>query len=125
MAINSVTAICSVSYEVRVLKQDILMRYICCVACCSIPQELRDGTLKYSQCQMFDRNYSTLLVQIETEEDLDRLEQQISAINLSLSTTGCLHGWNFDYTQYATTIVTEVGYGLIYTCSTLGKPVEI
>jgi hypothetical protein len=61
---------------------------------------------------MFDRNYSTLLVQIESEEDLDRLGQQLSTINLSVSTTGCLHGWNFDYTQYATTVVTEVGCGL-------------
>jgi hypothetical protein len=60
---------------------------------------------------MFDRNYSALLVQIETEEDLDRLKLQISASNLSFSTTGCLHGWNFDYTEYATTIVTEVGEG--------------
>jgi hypothetical protein len=68
---------------------------------------------------MFDRNYSSLLVQIETEEDLDRLEQQLSATNLSVSTTGCLHGWNFDYTQYATTIVTEVSLGLLYTCSGL------
>lgn len=71
---------------------------------------MRDGTLRYSQCQMFDRNYSALLVQVETEEDLDRLEQQVSASNLSLPTTGCLHGWNFDYTQYATTVVTEVGH---------------
>jgi len=83
-----------------------------CVACCSIPQEMRDGTLRYSQCQMFDRNYSALVVQVETEEDLDRLKQQISASNLSFSTTGCLHGWNFDYTDYATTVVTEVGHGL-------------
>jgi len=61
---------------------------------------------------MFDRNYSALVVQVETEEDLDRLKQQISASNLSFSTTGCLHGWNFDYTDYATTVVTEVGHGL-------------
>ena len=73
---------------------------------------MRDGTLRYSQCQMFDRNYSALVVQVETDEDLDRLKQQVSASNLSLSTTGCLHGWNFDYTEYATTIVTEVGHGL-------------
>lgn len=63
---------------------------------------------------MFDRNYSALLVQVETEEDLDRLEQQVSASNLSLPTTGCLHGWNFDYTQYATTVVTEVGHDLSF-----------
>jgi hypothetical protein len=62
---------------------------------------------------MFDRNYSALLVQVETEEDLDRLKQQVSASNLSFSTTGCLYGWNFDYTEYATTIVTEVGQGLL------------
>ena len=70
---------------------------------------MRDGTLRYSQCQMFDRNYSALVVQVETEEDLDRLKQQISASNLSSATIGCLHGWNFDYTEYATTVVTEVG----------------
>ncbi|XP_069702108.1 beta-alanine transporter-like [Periplaneta americana] len=73
----------------------------------SIPLEFRDGALRYSQCQMFDRNYSSMLVNVETEEDLDRLEQQVSASNLSHSTVACVHGWNFDYTQYATTIVTE------------------
>jgi hypothetical protein len=74
---------------------------------------------------MFDRNYSALLVQIETEEDLDRLEQQVSMGNLSLPTTGCLHGWNFDYTQYATTIVTEVGHDLsfLYTKECLTTPI--
>jgi len=61
---------------------------------------------------MFDRNYSALVVQVETEEDLDRLKQQISASNLSSATTGCLYGWNFDYTEYATTIVSEVGHGI-------------
>jgi hypothetical protein len=60
---------------------------------------------------MFDRNYSALLVEVETEEDLDRLKQQVSASNLSFSITGCSHGWNFDYSDYATTIVTEVGQG--------------
>jgi hypothetical protein len=85
---------------------------------------MRDGTLRYSQCQMYDRNYSALVVQVETEEDLDRLQQQIYASNLSLSTTGCLHGWNFDYTEYATTVVTEVGHRLylsvlLVSCCTL------
>jgi hypothetical protein len=61
---------------------------------------------------MYDRNYSALVVQVETEEDLDRLKEQVYASNLSLSTTGCLHGWNFDYTEYATTVVTEVGHRL-------------
>ncbi|PSN38714.1 hypothetical protein C0J52_23054 [Blattella germanica] len=59
---------------------------------------------------MFERNYSSLLFQVETEEDLDRLEQQINSINLSQTTTSCIHGWNFDYSQYATTVVTEVRY---------------
>jgi len=81
---------------------------------------MRDGTLRYSQCQMFDRNYSALVVQVETEEDLDRLKQQISASNLSFSTTGCLHGWNFDYTEYATTIVTEVGHDLFLSILLVG-----
>jgi hypothetical protein len=69
---------------------------------------------------MFDRNYSALVVQVETEEDLDRLKQQISASNLSSATTGCLHGWNFDYTEYATTIVTEVGHGLFLSVFLVG-----
>ncbi|KAJ9596576.1 hypothetical protein L9F63_012409, partial [Diploptera punctata] len=73
----------------------------------SIPIQIRDGTVRYSQCQMFEHNYSSLLLNVETEDDLDRLEQQINSINLSSTITSCVYGWNFDYTQYATTVVTE------------------
>ncbi|XP_075225827.1 beta-alanine transporter [Lycorma delicatula] len=61
----------------------------------SIPVEWREGVAVYSQCLMYDRNYSSV-VGLQEFEPPD---------NASISP--CQHGWSFDYSRYAATIVTE------------------
>ncbi|KAJ1532010.1 hypothetical protein ONE63_000644 [Megalurothrips usitatus] len=60
----------------------------------SIPAGDRGG---FSQCRMFRRNYSRLAAAVEAA-----LEQAPD-----VDTLPCAHGYAFDYTQYATTVVTE------------------
>lgn len=58
--------------------------------CSSIPVSWREGMPVYSQCSMYALNYSAPL--------------PVSAAQ----TVSCTHGWSFDYSKYATTVVTEV-----------------
>lgn len=65
--------------------------------CCSIPVEWKEGQAVFSSCTVFARNYSELRALPTKQHDL-------AAANI----TSCKHGWTFDYSQYATTVVTEV-----------------
>ncbi|XP_046659328.1 beta-alanine transporter-like isoform X1 [Homalodisca vitripennis] len=62
----------------------------------SIPVEWKDGEPTFSHCTMFARNYSEL-------RQLPVSQHALAAANV----TTCRHGWTFDYSQYATTVVTE------------------
>ncbi|KAG8318293.1 hypothetical protein J6590_006609 [Homalodisca vitripennis] len=62
----------------------------------TIPVEWKDGEPTFSHCTMFARNYSEL-------RQLPVSQHALAAANV----TTCRHGWTFDYSQYATTVVTE------------------
>ncbi|RZF35560.1 hypothetical protein LSTR_LSTR014552 [Laodelphax striatellus] len=63
----------------------------------SIPLILREGEYIHSQCHMYERNYSDLLDPLGSSGGLDA----------NLTTSPCQYGWNFDYSRYAATVVTE------------------
>lgn len=56
----------------------------------SIPVE-EDGT--FSKCRMYDRDYSQASYDGFSDKD---------------ATVACTHGWDYDYSQYINTVVTEV-----------------
>ncbi|XP_041987765.1 beta-alanine transporter-like [Aricia agestis] len=65
----------------------------------SIPQELRNGKLEYSQCTMYNLNYTEILANYTSIEEvlMDRDPEVIP----------CNNGWTFDRDVYKSTVVTE------------------
>lgn len=61
----------------------------------SIPMETRDGVEMYSNCLMYDYNYTQVL-----NEGLPH--------NISVSQVPCKHGWNYDRSVYKSTLVTDM-----------------
>lgn len=108
--------------------------------CCSIPVESRGG---FSQCRMYRRNYSRVAeaVELALGQELPAVEAALAALvpspglgaGLGLGPGGlwgdgnesvlvvaqgedtlpCAHGYAFDYSQYATTVVTEVSEAVL------------
>ncbi|XP_054288921.1 beta-alanine transporter-like [Macrosteles quadrilineatus] len=62
----------------------------------SIPAEWKEGEPVFSHCTMYVRNYSELRSLPSSQHTL-----------VDTNVTSCKHGWTFDYSQYATTVVTE------------------
>jgi hypothetical protein len=62
----------------------------------SIPVE-KDGS--FSKCRMYDRNYE--------QESYDGFSDKDAIV-------ACTHGWDYDYSQYINTVVTEVPKQTIY-----------
>lgn len=68
----------------------------------SIPTEYRDGGLHYSECKMYDLNYTDLI------ENYVFIENIISNRPDSKNTLDCKHGWIYDKSTYQNTVVVEV-----------------
>lgn len=66
----------------------------------SLPRERRDGESVYSQCQMYDVNY--------TQVAINYLLNNLSTPNTSWPVINCRHGWNYDRSTYYNTLVTEM-----------------
>ncbi|CAK1544877.1 unnamed protein product [Leptosia nina] len=64
----------------------------------SIPKELRNGILEYSQCEMYNMNYTDIL----TQYPIDVFPQEGSA-----DVVPCQNGWVYENTVYQSTVVTE------------------
>ncbi|XP_022920051.2 beta-alanine transporter [Onthophagus taurus] len=62
----------------------------------SVPLELVNGVLKYSECKMYDRNYTDISLTIQ-DFDYDNDTVQID----------CKNGWIFDKSLYKQTVVME------------------
>lgn len=62
----------------------------------SLPIEIKDGAEKYSQCRMYDINYTRLL---QNDYDFKRHHWPI---------TDCKHGWTYDKSMFRTTLVAEM-----------------
>ncbi|XP_049779304.1 beta-alanine transporter-like [Schistocerca cancellata] len=71
----------------------------------SAPLEERDGLASFSQCRVLRRNFSALLAAAPSEEELLLLPRP--ADDASAAAGPCHSGWHFDYSQYATTVITE------------------
>ncbi|CAH0398900.1 unnamed protein product [Chilo suppressalis] len=67
----------------------------------SIPVEDKNGNLQYSQCSMYNLNYSDLLRNHENLDEFTRREMPADNI------IPCKNGWTHDKTIYKNTVVTE------------------
>ncbi|XP_045486894.1 beta-alanine transporter-like [Pieris rapae] len=66
----------------------------------SIPQERRNGILDFSQCNMYDINYTDILSRYSTIEEALMLEGPADIVP-------CKNGWVYEDTVYQSTVVTE------------------
>ncbi|XP_038223526.1 beta-alanine transporter [Zerene cesonia] len=66
----------------------------------SIPLELRNGVLEYSQCNMYDLNYTDILNQYTTLEEAAVSEGTADIVP-------CRNGWMYENVVYQSTVVTE------------------
>ncbi|CAB3220385.1 unnamed protein product [Arctia plantaginis] len=66
----------------------------------SIPMELKNGVLQYSECSMYNLNYSDIAKSYQTLDD-------IALIQSSSETIPCTKGWNYNRNIYKNTVVTE------------------
>uniref|UniRef100_T1JCC2 Major facilitator superfamily (MFS) profile domain-containing protein n=1 Tax=Strigamia maritima TaxID=126957 RepID=T1JCC2_STRMM len=64
----------------------------------SIPKEIRKGKEEFSRCLIYDRNYSSIL----------QAEPPDFSTNLTILATKTCDQWNYDFSEYTSSIVTEV-----------------
>lgn len=76
----------------------------------SIPLELRDGEYKFSECKMYDRNYTDIIrfLDSRTPMDLSRHGSQYVSVADAFDTKECSSGWNYDRRAFPNTVVMEV-----------------
>lgn len=60
--------------------------------------ELKNGVLQYSQCKMYNLNYS----------DIAKNQNLGDAVREGADVVPCKHGWTFDREIYESTVVSEV-----------------
>ena len=65
-----------------------------------LPNEIKDGETVWSQCSMYDRNY--------TGWTRDDVIMDLYNNKSDLSVVPCRHGWVYDQSLYTSTIVTKV-----------------
>lgn len=65
----------------------------------SIPLELRNEQLEYSECSMYKLNYTELVGSYPSLEGLQDSQPE---------TVPCTHGWVYDMSTYTNTVVSEV-----------------
>ena len=66
----------------------------------TIPLHIRNNKLEYSQCQMYDLNYTTM-----TTRDVDDIMTTHDRSNLPVK--DCV-SWRYDHSVYASSVVTQV-----------------
>lgn len=76
----------------------------------SIPIENRDGVFKYSECKMFQRNYTQILRTLNVNGPVDFLRHYNFAEQQDDNSTEiyCVNGWNYDRRMFPNTVVMEV-----------------
>lgn len=81
----------------------------------SIPMEIRNGRLRYSECKMYLRNYSEVLPFLHSMSVQDLVDYEnyytdnLQPItNEEYEIVSCTDGWNYDRTIFPNTVVMEV-----------------
>lgn len=80
----------------------------------SIPLMQRDGQMKYSQCQMYSRNYTDIVGFLHTTDTSlinDNGEFYFEPLDYAAANfeiVDCKHGWVYDRTMFPNTVVMEV-----------------
>lgn len=67
----------------------------------SIPLELKNGNLQYSQCTMYNLNYTDILKNYQSLEEAIIKETPAEIVP-------CRNGWSYDKNVYKNTVVSEV-----------------
>jgi hypothetical protein len=76
----------------------------------SIPLERRDGTTKYSECNMYNRNYteiSNLWMDKNPNEILINHKHLLDEMK-NYEIINCKHGWTYDTSIFPMTVISEV-----------------
>lgn len=68
----------------------------------SVPMEIRDGTLRFSECLVFVRNYSEI-----TRTWSAHGLRNVTEVVRSGEVSSCKNGWNYDSKMFSSTVVTE------------------
>ncbi|CAO1348904.1 unnamed protein product [Diamesa serratosioi] len=76
----------------------------------SIPLELNGDVGKYSECKMFDRNYTELIQMWMIDKNSNNI--LINSANLltnndNFEIINCKHGWTFEKSMFASTVISE------------------
>lgn len=80
----------------------------------SIPMVLRDGQMKYSQCQMYSRNYTEIVGFLHTtdtsaiNDNGEFFFEPLDYAARNFETVDCKHGWMYDRAMFPNTVVMEV-----------------
>ena len=84
----------------------------------SLPLERREGVEKYSNCKMFNRNYSALsrLWLDKNPNEILINHKHLLEENKSYEIINCQHGWHYDQTMFPATVVSEVNYEINFEC---------
>lgn len=80
----------------------------------SIPMVLRDGQMKYSQCQMYSRNYTEIVGFLHTtdtstiNDNGEFFFEPLDYAARNFETVDCKNGWIYDRAMFPNTVVMEV-----------------
>lgn len=78
----------------------------------SIPLELNVGDVgKYSECKMYDRNYTELIQMWMIDENPNNIlinSANLLSNNDNFEIINCKHGWIFEKTMFSSTVISEV-----------------
>lgn len=80
----------------------------------SVPMVYRDGQMVYSQCEMYARNYSEIVLMLHAMDKdtmINTSEYLLDPVDYTAKNyeiTACKDGWIYDKSMFPNTVVMEV-----------------
>lgn len=75
--------------------------------------ELNGDVRKYSECKMYDRNYTELIQMWMIDKNINNIlinSANLLSNNDNFAIINCKYGWSFEKTMFASTVISEVCY---------------